>query len=118
MHLKDNEKKIIIGVIQGSREREQRRKNRQQTELDIQIDKAIEKAKKEMEVSAYGTARELIIAKLHESIETGTPWEFMGNTLCGRRMFYLYRQQYMRRIAENLGVIRDTNKTKKRIKYN
>ena len=113
MHLKDNEKKIIIGVIQGSKEREQRRKNKQQTELDKAIDRAIEKAKREMELSAYGKAREIIIAKIHESIETNTPWEFMGNTLCGRRMFYSYRQQYMRRIAENMGVIRTQTRQRK-----
>ncbi len=103
--LDEDEKKIIKTIIHNGPLREKRKKAGTLTEFDERAESAIRAAKADLRLDGYNaTARRHIVRKLHESIEHNTPWEMLGNTYCGRRLFYRIRQQYMLLIAKHMGL--------------
>ena len=99
-------KKIVKGLVHSERERASRKREAHQTDFDKRVEEAIRKAQADMViVNCCAGTRIAIIQKLHQSLTDNRPWEAMGDTLCGRRLFYTYRKQYMWRIAKNIGII-------------
>ena len=102
----ENEKRIIKSLVRLDDKRRRGELKREATPLDRKAHEAITKAECDIELGgAAEDIRAIIISKIRENIISGTTWERMGETYCGRDTFYRYSRRYQYLIARNMGMI-------------
>lgn len=103
----DEDIKIIARrLIQSSEERKKRIRNHKESEFDAKADRAVEDALH----SSCGNIpspviRKQVQGKIYKSIVQHMPYEHMGETYCGRRQFYEYRNEFILTVADNMGML-------------
>jgi len=108
----DDEKRIIRSIVRLDEKRRRGKLKRKETHFDRKARAAIEAAERDIELGgATGEVRDIIVEKIRENIISGTTWERIGETYCGRDTFYRYSRRYQFLIGRNMGIIND--KTKK-----
>lgn len=108
----DDEKRIIRSIVRLDEKRRRGKLKRKETHFDRKARAAIEAAERDIELGgATGEVRDIIVEKIRENIISGTTWERIGETYCGRDTFYRYSRRYQFLIGHNMGIIND--KTKK-----
>ena len=108
----DDEKRIIRSIVRLDEKRRRGKLKRKETNFDRKARAAIEAAERDIELGgATGEVRDIIVEKIRENIISGTTWERIGETYCGRDTFYRYSRRYQFLIGRNMGIIND--KTKK-----
>lgn len=108
----DDEKRIIRSIVRLDEKRRRGKLKRKETYFDRKARAAIEAAERDIELGgATGEVRDIIVGKIRENIISGTTWERIGETYCGRDTFYRYSRRYQFLIGRNMGIIND--KTKK-----
>lgn len=107
-HKLDREsKKIVKAIIHGDVKRQKRIRAGQPTSFDVKASKAIEEARRALELPGYEEQiREVVINKIYESLLYNTPWELLGETYCCRRLFYEYRMKFMYLIAIDMDIVK------------
>ena len=108
----DDEKRIIRSIVRLDEKRRRGKLKRKETHFDRTARAAIEAAERDIELGgATGEVHDIIVEKIRENIISGTTWERIGETYCGRDTFYRYSRRYQFLIGRNMGIIND--KTKK-----
>lgn len=99
-------KTIARGIIQGNEKRKKRIEQKRESDFDRLAVEAIENALESSCANIKGSRiRKQIQGKIYQSIVTLTPYEYIGEVCCGRRQFYEYRNQFIREVAYNLGML-------------
>lgn len=99
------EQRVVKAVMRDTENRRKRRKAGELTPFDIKADEAVERAKREIKLPADDEpARKLMLSKICESLERVRPWERMGETYMARSTFYKYRIEFIRLVADGLGM--------------
>lgn len=113
-HMDEDEKRIVRSMVRLDDKRRRGKLQRRETSFDRKVRAAIERAESEVDLGgAQGEARDVILAKVRENIISGTTWERIGETYCGRDAFYRYSRHFQFLIARNLGIAEDGSRTKK-----
>lgn len=113
-YMDDDEKKIIRSIVRLDDKRRRGKLKRRITNFDKKAAAAIEAAEREIDLGgAIGEARDELMAKIRLNIISGTTWERIGETYCGRDTFYRYSRRYQYLIARNMGLIEDCSRKKK-----
>lgn len=101
-YLDYNEKQIIHAVVRM----DSRYRGGKQSPFQKRGADAIRRAKDELDVGDIAPdVQRVIVEKIYQSIAYATPWELLGETYCGRGMFYQYRKQFVYLVADNMGMI-------------
>lgn len=109
----DDEKRIIRSIVRLDDKRRRGKLKRHETHFDRKARAAIEAAEREIELGgATGEVRDVIVGKIRENIISGTTWERIGETYCGRDTFYRYSRRYQFLIARNMGIVNDGSRKK------
>ena len=111
----DTTKKIVKAVLQDTAARSRRRAAGKLTKFDKTAAAAVKAARDDMIMPGFAPEiRDIVTDKIIESIESNKPWERMGETYCGREMFYYLRVQYIYHVAVRMDMICETPITRKR----
>lgn len=105
-------KDIAICLIQGNEKRKKRIEQSKETTFDTKACEAVETALHAMCSNVKDNAiRNTMQKKIYESIVYSIPYEYIGQTYCGRRRFYEYRKEFIGMVAKEMGMLtpRDTN---------
>ncbi len=99
-------KDVAKRLIQGNEKRKKRIRYHKESEFDVLAARAIADAL----ASSCGnitspTIRRQVQEKIYKSIVLSTPYEYIGETYCGRRQFYDYRNEFILAVADNLGMV-------------
>lgn len=99
-------KAVARSIIQGNEKREKRMKADMASQFDI---KAAAVVKSALCASChniqYIQAREQMQEKIYKSIIYNKPYEYMEDVFCGRRQFYEYRNEFIRKVAEEMNML-------------
>ena len=105
-NLDKNTKALVKIIIKDQSGRDKRKSNGRYTAFDTRAQTAVEAAKDKIELQGFSNnARKHVIEKICQSLEDGTPWELLGETYCGRRLFYEYRKEFCFYVAEAMDMI-------------
>lgn len=108
--LDKNTKTIVRAIMRDQRQRERRRNTKQYTAFDKRADEAVKYAKRNIRLCGFeDKARNRIIDKICQSLQDNTPWELLGETYCGRRLFYEYRNEFCYHVAIALEIAMGQN---------
>lgn len=97
-------KRMAVAVIQGYGETE-----KDKTTQFVQITtKSVEQALKTICLDiSDDTQRTLMQRRVYESAKYGVKYENMGLIPCEKNKFYNYRRDFIRKVAENLGISKE-----------
>ena len=108
-------KKIVRAALQDTDARSKRRAAGKLTKFDKMMESATKAARGDMIMPGFAPEiKDIVTDKIIDSIANNEPWERMGDTYCGREMFYNLRLQYIYHVAVRMGIICDTQSTRKR----
>lgn len=99
-------KTIARSIIQGNEKRKKRIKTKKASAFDIKAAAIVNDAL----CNSCGNiesirARRQMQEKIYKSIVYNTPYEYIADALCGRRQFYEYRQEFIKRVASAMDML-------------
>ena len=92
-------KAIARSIIQGNEKRKKRIKNGQAAQV---VDNALRGTCGNIESVRV---RRQMQEKIYKSIVYNMPYEYIADALCGRRQFYEYRQEFIKRVASDMDML-------------
>lgn len=99
-------KDIVKKIIKGNDKRYDRKKQQKESPFDDLAIRMIEMALDETCINIKDDElRKKLQVKIYESLVHGIPYEYMGETYCGRRQFYEYRNKFILNLADYFGMI-------------
>lgn len=110
----DDIKATVKKIIQGNEKRKRRMLNGNASAFDHMaysvIDEALNNSCHNIDSEA---AREQMRKQIYKSVVHCTPYESIYDVMCGRRQFYDYRNEFITAVAEGLGMLPGSGRTKK-----
>lgn len=99
-------KAIARSIIQGNEKRKKRIKNGQASAFDLQAAGVIDNALRGTcgNIESVRVRRQMQ-EKIYKSIVYNMPYEYIADALCGRRQFYEYRQEFIKRVASAMDML-------------
>ena len=99
-------KAIARSIIQGNEKRKKRIKNGQASAFDLQAAQVVGNALRGTcgNIESVRVRRQMQ-EKIYKSIVYNMPYEYIANALCGRRQFYEYRQEFIKRVASAMDML-------------
>lgn len=99
-------KTIARSIIQGNEKRKKRIKNGQASAFDLQAAQVVENALRGTcgNIESVRVRRQMQ-EKIYKSIVYNMPYEYIADALCGRRQFYEYRQEFIKRVASAMDML-------------
>ena len=108
-------KKIVRAALQDTAARSKRRAAGKLTKFDKMMESATKAARGDMIMPGFAPEiKNIVTDKIIDSIANNEPWERMGDTYCGREMFYNLRLQYIYHVAVRMGIICEQSTRKRR----
>lgn len=98
-------KAIARSIIQGNERRKKRIRTGQASAFDKQAAQVVENALRETcgNVESVQVRRQMQ-EKIYKSVVYNTPYEYI-DALCGRRQFYEYRLEFIKRVASAMDML-------------
>lgn len=99
-------KAMARSIIQGNEKRKKRIKNGQASAFDLQAAQVVDNALRGTcgNIESVRVRRQ-IQEKIYKSIVYNMPYEYIADALCGRRQFYEYRQEFIKRVASAMDML-------------
>ena len=90
-------KAIARSIIQGNEKRKKRIKNGQASAFDLQAAQVVDNALR-------GTCGNIESVRVRRQMQEKI-YEYIADALCGRRQFYEYRQEFIKRVASAMDML-------------
>lgn len=99
-------KTIARSIIQGNEKRKKRIRTGRASAFDEKTAAIVEDALRASCGNIEGIqARRQMQDKIYKSIVYNTPYEYIADTVCGRRQFYEYRTEFITLVAQAMDML-------------